>query len=87
MLKKNTVSKVQKGTSIFYLTCRYTHNEKRYHSEVRQEAVQQALAAINQGKQSNNALGVPMPSKRISVMQRSSANGDEVRQEILYRKI
>ena len=54
---------------------------------MRQEAVQQALAAINQGKQNNNALGVPMPSKRISVMQRSSANGDEVRQEILYRKI
>ena len=45
---------------------------------MRQEAVQQALAAINQGKQNNNALGVPMPSKRSSVMQRSSANGDDV---------
>ncbi|CAB4061952.1 Disco-interacting protein 2 homolog C,Disco-interacting protein 2,Disco-interacting protein 2 homolog A,Disco-interacting protein 2 homolog B-A,Disco-interacting protein 2 homolog B [Lepeophtheirus salmonis] len=27
---------------------RYTHNEKRYHSEVRQEAVQQALAQMSQ---------------------------------------
>ena len=26
---------------------RYTHSEKRYHSEVRQEAVQQALAAMH----------------------------------------
>ena len=67
-----------KRSKYFLFIFRYTHNEKRYHSEVRQEAVQQALAAINQGKQSNNALGVPMPSKRISVMQRSSANGDEV---------
>ena len=57
-----------------YFLNRYTHSEKRYHSEVRQEAVQQALAAINQGKQSNNALGVPMPSKRSSVMQQSSQN-------------
>ena len=57
---------------------RYTHNEKRYHSEVRQEAVQQALAAINLDKQSKNALVVPMPSKRSSVMQRSSQH-DKVR--------
>ena len=57
-----------------YFLNRYTHSEKRYHSEVRQEAVQQALAAINQGKPSNNALGVPMPSKRSSVMQQSSQN-------------
>ena len=60
----------------FYI--RYTHNEKRYHSEVRQEAVQQALAAINLEKQANNGLDVPMPSKRISVMQRSSANNNDV---------
>ena len=79
--------KGRKKNNFFHFTCRYTHNEKRDHSEVRQEAVQQALAAINQEKQNNNALGVPMPSKRISVMQRSSANGDEVRQEILYRMI
>ena len=65
-------------TIFYFYFHRYTHNEKRYHSEVRQEAVQQALAAINQGKQNNNALGVPMPSKRSSVMQRSSANGDDV---------
>ena len=62
-----------------YCFCiRYTHNEKRYHSEVRQEAVQQALAAINLEKQANNGLDVPMPSKRISVMQRSSANNNDV---------
>ena len=46
---------------------------------MRQEAVQQALAAINQGKQTNNGIDVPMPSKRISVMQRSSANDNDVR--------
>nr|XP_040239488.2 disco-interacting protein 2 isoform X16 [Anopheles coluzzii] len=44
-----------------------THNEKRYHSEVRQEAVQQALAALkNRPKPS-----LPMPSKRSSVLNRS----------------
>lgn len=57
-----------------YFLNRYTHTDKRYHSEVRQEAVQQALAAINLGQPSNNALGAPMPSKRISVMQPSSQN-------------
>ncbi|XP_055385634.1 disco-interacting protein 2 isoform X9 [Condylostylus longicornis] len=46
---------------------RITHNEKRYHSEVRQEAVQQALAALkNRPKPS-----LPMPSKRSSVLNRS----------------
>ncbi|XP_055624089.1 disco-interacting protein 2 isoform X6 [Toxorhynchites rutilus septentrionalis] len=46
---------------------RVTHNEKRYHSEVRQEAVQQALAALkNRPKPS-----LPMPSKRSSVLNRS----------------
>ncbi|XP_049818331.1 disco-interacting protein 2 isoform X5 [Aethina tumida] len=46
---------------------RVTHNEKRYHSEVRQEAVQQALAqAMTRHKPS-----MPMPSKRTSVMARS----------------
>ena len=49
---------------------RYTKNEKRYHSEVRQEAVQQALAAIN------NSKAVPMPSKRSSVMKTSTQNGE-----------
>lgn len=43
---------------------RLTRNESRYHSEVRQEAVHQALAAMKErGKPS-----VPMPSKRTSVM-------------------
>nr|XP_034170918.1 disco-interacting protein 2 isoform X8 [Osmia lignaria] len=46
---------------------RVTHNEKRYHSEVRQEAVQQALAAM-QGRPKPS---LPMPSKRTSVMARS----------------
>lgn len=46
-----------------YFHFRYTHNEKRYHSEVRQEAVQQALAAMA-GKTKN----VPLPSKRSSVL-------------------
>jgi hypothetical protein len=50
---------------------RYTHSEKRYHSEVRQEAVQQALAAMH-GK----AKAVPLPSKRSSVM-RTSKDDDE----------
>ncbi len=49
------------------LILRYTHNEKRYHSEVRQEAVQQALAAM----QSKAKPTVPMPSKRSSVMKTS----------------
>ncbi|XP_070495402.1 disco-interacting protein 2-like isoform X4 [Chironomus tepperi] len=52
---------------------RVTHNEKRYHSEVRQEAVQQALAALkNRPKPS-----LPMPSKRSSVFNRSPERGDE----------
>ncbi|XP_073975306.1 disco-interacting protein 2 isoform X5 [Rhodnius prolixus] len=46
---------------------RLTHNEKRYHSEVRQEAVQQALAAM-QGRPKPS---LPMPSKRTSVMAKS----------------
>ncbi|XP_057326091.1 disco-interacting protein 2 isoform X11 [Microplitis mediator] len=46
---------------------RVTHSEKRYHSEVRQEAVQQALAAM----QSRPKPSLPMPSKRTSVMARS----------------
>ena len=61
---------------------RYTHNEKRYHSEVRQEAVQQALAAIQleeeaeagrkKGGGGGGGVGkVPMASKRASVMNRS----------------
>ena len=49
---------------------RYTHSEKRYHSEVRQEAVQQALAQMNKSKP------VPMPSKRSSVMKNSTTNED-----------
>ncbi|XP_051163298.1 disco-interacting protein 2 homolog A isoform X2 [Leptopilina boulardi] len=46
---------------------RLTRNESRYHSEVRQEAVQQALAAM----QSRPKPSLPMPSKRTSVMARS----------------
>ncbi|XP_029169563.1 disco-interacting protein 2 isoform X7 [Nylanderia fulva] len=46
---------------------RLTRNESRYHSEVRQEAVQQALAAM-QGRPKPS---LPMPSKRTSVMARS----------------
>ncbi|XP_040564455.1 disco-interacting protein 2 homolog A isoform X2 [Lepeophtheirus salmonis] len=53
---------------------RYTHNEKRYHSEVRQEAVQQALAQMSQSCKQG---GVPMPSKRSSVMQTSRAEEEE----------
>ena len=49
---------------------RYTHNEKRYHSEVRQEAVQQALAAMQSEK------NVPMPSKRSSVMPQTNQDED-----------
>nr|XP_018897953.1 PREDICTED: disco-interacting protein 2 isoform X2 [Bemisia tabaci] len=45
---------------------RLTRNETRYHSEVRQEAVQQALAAVQ-----NRPKQMPMPSKRTSVMARS----------------
>ncbi|XP_037935929.1 disco-interacting protein 2 isoform X2 [Teleopsis dalmanni] len=44
-----------------------THNEKRYHSEVRQEAVQQALAALKCRPKPS----LPMPSKRSSVLNRS----------------
>lgn len=52
---------------------RVTHNEKRYHSEVRQEAVQQALAALkNRPKPS-----MPMPSKRSSVLNRSPDRNDD----------
>ncbi|XP_044766801.1 disco-interacting protein 2 isoform X3 [Coccinella septempunctata] len=54
---------------------RVTHNEKRYHSgsnpvysEVRQEAVQRALA---QAMQNRLKPSMPMPSKRTSVMARS----------------
>ncbi|CAL8101663.1 unnamed protein product [Orchesella dallaii] len=46
---------------------RLTRNESRYHSEVRQEAVQQALAAM----QSRPKPSLPMPSKRTSVMGRA----------------
>ncbi|XP_063240397.1 disco-interacting protein 2 isoform X6 [Bacillus rossius redtenbacheri] len=46
---------------------RLTRNESRYHSEVRQEAVQQALAAM----QNRPKPSLPMPSKRTSVMARS----------------
>nr|CAD7439016.1 unnamed protein product [Timema bartmani] len=46
---------------------RLTRNESRYHSEVRQEAVQQALAAM----QSRPKPSLPMPSKRTSVMAKS----------------
>ncbi|XP_049952324.1 disco-interacting protein 2 isoform X2 [Schistocerca serialis cubense] len=46
---------------------RLTRNESRYHSEVRQEAVQQALAAM-QGRPKPS---LPMPSKRTSVMAKS----------------
>ena len=54
---------------------RYTHNEKRYHSEVRQEAVQQALAQMNQSKP------VPMPSKRSSVMNKPSNDDGDTEDE------
>ncbi|XP_058987472.1 disco-interacting protein 2 isoform X2 [Musca domestica] len=51
-----------------------THNEKRYHSEVRQEAVQQALAALKTRPKTN----LPMPSKRSSVLNRSpDRNNDD----------
>ncbi|XP_030386379.1 disco-interacting protein 2 isoform X2 [Scaptodrosophila lebanonensis] len=51
-----------------------THNEKRYHSEVRQEAVQQALAALK-GRPKPS---LPMPSKRTSVLNRSPGCNDDV---------
>ncbi|XP_016975857.1 disco-interacting protein 2 isoform X1 [Drosophila rhopaloa] len=51
-----------------------THNEKRYHSEVRQEAVQQALAALK-GRPKPS---LPMPSKRTSVLNRSPECNDEL---------
>ncbi|XP_050443151.1 disco-interacting protein 2 isoform X2 [Adelges cooleyi] len=56
---------------------RVTHNEKRYHSEVRQEAVQQALAAM----QSRPKPSLPMPSKRTSVMARSPDRSGTARNE------
>jgi hypothetical protein len=46
---------------------RVTHHETRFHSEVRQEAVQQALAAMS----SRPKPSLPMPSKRTSVMART----------------
>ncbi|XP_036346287.1 disco-interacting protein 2-like [Rhagoletis pomonella] len=52
-----------------------THNEKRYHSEVRQEAVQQALAALKTRPKPS----LPMPSKRSSVLNRSpDRNNDDI---------
>ncbi|XP_060875972.1 disco-interacting protein 2 isoform X1 [Metopolophium dirhodum] len=56
---------------------RVTHNEKRYHSEVRQEAVQQALAAM----QSRPKPSLPMPSKRTSVMAKSPDRSATTRNE------
>ncbi|XP_059217269.1 disco-interacting protein 2 isoform X2 [Stomoxys calcitrans] len=50
-----------------------THHEKRYHSEVRQEAVQQALAALKTRPKTN----LPMPSKRSSVLNRSPERNNE----------
>ncbi|XP_046808733.1 disco-interacting protein 2 isoform X2 [Lucilia cuprina] len=50
-----------------------THNEKRYHSEVRQEAVQQALAALKSRSKPN----LPMPSKRSSVLNKSPERANE----------
>ena len=44
-----------------------TRHESRYHSEVRQEAVQQVLAAM----QNRPKPSLPMPSKRTSVMAKS----------------
>ncbi|XP_057325436.1 disco-interacting protein 2 homolog A isoform X3 [Microplitis mediator] len=57
----NSAAAVRRGNR------RLTRNESRYHSEVRQEAVQQALAAM----QSRPKPSLPMPSKRTSVMARS----------------
>ena len=58
--------------SVKNVSSRFTKSDKRYHSEVRQEAVQQALAAM-QGKNANK---VPLPSKRSSVT-RTTARDDE----------
>lgn len=55
---------------------RYTHNEKRYHSEVRQEAVQQALAAMH-GK----TKALPLPSKRSSVLRTTALDDDDDEEE------
>lgn len=53
--------------------CLLKQTEHSRHSEVRQEAVQQALAALkNRPKPS-----LPMPSKRSSVFNRSPERGDE----------
>jgi hypothetical protein len=49
---------------------RHTHSEKRYHSEVRQEAVQQALALVPKQKP------VPMSSKRSSAMNKNQTPKD-----------
>ncbi|CAD6208962.1 GSCOCG00010775001-RA-CDS [Cotesia congregata] len=57
----NSAAAVRRGNR------RLTRNESRYHSEVRQEAVQQALAAM----QNRPKPSLPMPSKRTSVMARS----------------
>ncbi|XP_014227393.1 disco-interacting protein 2 homolog A isoform X1 [Trichogramma pretiosum] len=56
---------------------RLTRNESRYHSEVRQEAVQQALAAM----QSRPKPSLPMPSKRTSVMARSPERNQQQNQQ------
>ncbi|XP_026314768.1 disco-interacting protein 2 isoform X7 [Hyposmocoma kahamanoa] len=56
------------GTPIRRLNrARLTRNENRYHSEVRQEAVQQALAEM----QNRPKPSMPMPSKRTSMMSKS----------------
>ncbi len=65
-----------------YLILRYTHNEKRYHSEVRQEAVQQALAAM----QSKAKPTVPMPSKRSSVMKTSQQDSGKKKQSDQWQR-
>jgi len=64
------------------LILRYTHNEKRYHSEVRQEAVQQALAAM----QSKAKPTVPMPSKRSSVMKTSQQDSGKKKQSDQWQR-
>ncbi|XP_035437509.1 disco-interacting protein 2 isoform X18 [Spodoptera frugiperda] len=58
---------------------RVTHNEKRYHSEVRQEAVQQALAEM----QNRPKPSLPMPSKRTSMMAKSP---DRERHDLCARR-
>ncbi|KAI5735570.1 hypothetical protein M8J77_020137 [Diaphorina citri] len=52
---------------------RLTRHESRYHSEVRQEAVQQALAAM----QNRPKPSLPMPSKRTSVLDREPHDSAE----------